>query len=272
MKKKTIVIIALVLSVVIVFLVGLAFGEKLFQKDSSTIQDQITEQDTTDSDDDSDMSNVTDRDDDNDDNDDNGDDDEEENKYIKYEGKYLFAKIPESWSIVEYENGAGSDTLVSGLDYEGLTAVKIFDGEGKLIFWIKGVNGIGGVGGCEEYYKFDDFSVAHLDQIKEENEIVFGYDPTIVDLTNVDYSEFDLFDVRTRRINDTFYFDLVDSNSFFESSCGFSMMFIQTGEELYGSDDMYGGSYFFEFGQSLSDEELEILDNVLDSAEIINSL
>lgn len=272
MKKKTLIIVLSVLSVVIMFLIGVAVGEKLFQKDDNT-QDQTTEQDDGDSSDDSD----SDEDEDEDENDDEDvdedeDEDEDEIQYSNYNGEYLFAKIPESWSILEYEEGAGSDSLVSGLDYEGLTAIKIFDEDSNLIFWIKGVNGIGGTGGCEEYYKFEDFSEAHLDQIKDENDVIFGYDPTIVDLSSADYSEFDLFNVRTRRIDNILYFDLVDSNNFFESSCGFSMLFIQTDEELYGSDGINGGSYFFEFGQDLSDEDLEILDNVLDSAEIIKSL
>ena len=63
--------------------------------------------------------------------------DEEELTLETYEGTVLSAILPSKWSIKEYTNGDGTDMLVDGVTYTGLTGLKVFNGNNELYHGFK---------------------------------------------------------------------------------------------------------------------------------------
>jgi cytoskeletal protein RodZ len=75
----------------------------------------------------------------------------EASKDVKFAGTVVTATLPEGWSMKEYFNGQGSEYLVEGVTYTGLTGIKIFNADNTDVFHLSAVNGIG-FEGCSEYY------------------------------------------------------------------------------------------------------------------------
>lgn len=133
-----------------------------------------------------------------------------------FEGEYISTSIPEGWSIVEYEDGDGTDMLTPGTEFTGLTGLKIFKNSTE-IFYMQAVSGLG-FSGCPFYAKFEDESSAYYQQILVDNE-VSGDSVAVTDYTNTEYEEFSWFGVPFRRISEVYIYDIKPGNSFFESAC-----------------------------------------------------
>lgn len=186
---------------------------------------------------------------------------EEEVVMETYEGDAFTATIPEGWSIVEFTDGDGSDMMVEGVTYIGLTGVKVFHGEDQILH-VKAVPGIGFVG-CPELPLFSDSSTAYQTEQEEINDEV-QMEMELLDYTNADYSDFEWFGKDFRRVNTSFYYDTVPGNNFFEPQCERIAIGVP-GFSFEDSDGYEGTAYFYEISEDASEEELETLDGILAS-------
>ncbi|MBD3329376.1 hypothetical protein GF357_02680 [Candidatus Dojkabacteria bacterium] len=184
----------------------------------------------------------------------------------KYNGKNIKAELPEGWKIDVEVDGAGSDMLVPGVDYEGVTALTVKNPNGKWLFKLYGVSGIGGIGACEEYFKFADDSAAYLQEKKDKSKFVLEEELTVYDYSNSDYSEFYIFDLRARRLGHKLFWDTVDGNQFFEAGCGISYSFIPLSEIKFDETNDVS-AYGWDINEEASEAELKLLDDVLESLE-----
>lgn len=181
-----------------------------------------------------------------------------------FEGETITAKYPNNWSIVEYYNGEGTDSLVSDITYTGLTGLKIFHEE-KEIFYAKAVSGIG-MEGCPFYAIFDDDSPSYrAEQESMEEEI--GGTLNTVDYTNTDYIEFDWLGTTFRRIDHSYYYDTEEGNNYFEAPCAPAILVLE-GLSFEDESEYLGEAYFYGAKATATDEELDIVDQILESMEL----
>lgn len=178
-----------------------------------------------------------------------------------YEGDAFSAIIPEGWSIVEFTDGDGSDMMVEGVTYIGLTGVTVFHGEDQILH-VKAVSGIGFVG-CPELPLFSDSSAAYKDEQDDINAEV-QMEMELLDYTTTDYSDFEWFGKDFRRVNTSFYYDTVPGNNFFEPQCERIAIGVP-GFSFEDADGYEGTAYFYEISEEASEEELETLDGILAS-------
>ncbi|MHC1716614.1 MAG: hypothetical protein AB9915_01805 [Candidatus Dojkabacteria bacterium] len=185
----------------------------------------------------------------------------EEAELKVFNGEYVSAIAPDGWLIVEYENGDGSEMLVDGVTYAGLTGIKISNGS-KEVMKFEAVSGIGFVG-CPEIPLFDDSSAAYKQEQETMNEEV-GMDLTTVDYTDAEYSEFKFLGKTVRRVDTRLYYDTVVGNAFFEPQCERDFMTLK-GLSFVDSYDYKGEAYEYTISDSSTDAELLILDGILAS-------
>lgn len=183
----------------------------------------------------------------------------------EFEGQYVHGELPEGWEVVEYQNGAGSDMLVSGVTYVGLTGLEVKNPDGTVVFKIKGVYGIGGLGICQNYFQFSDDSATYLSQIQTTNSEVGEAAPTIVDLTSTTYQEYELFGVRVRRIGQDLYWDKVSGDTYFQAACGISERIFNFTAPTFTGDSMAIDSYRFTINETSPESDLLTLDEILQS-------
>lgn len=186
---------------------------------------------------------------------------EEENTLAVFAGEYISAILPPEWKIQEYYDGEGSEMLVDGVTYTGLTGIKIFNGD-KEIMMLEGVSGIGFVG-CSHLPLFEDSSTAYKTEMEEMNEEV-GMDLTTTDYTNAKYSDFEFLGKPFRRVNNELYYDTVLGNEYFEPQCEKGLATLK-GLYFVDSYEYKGEAYHFEISDTASNAELELLDSVLAS-------
>ena len=180
----------------------------------------------------------------------------------KYDGKYISAILPDTWTIKEYFNGNGSSMLVEGVTYQGLTGVEVLNASHVVVFKMEAVNGVGGVDACSEYYKFSDDNPQYYQQVLTDAQAV-GLSVSIVDLSTQPYSEFTFLGKTFRRIGSKLYWDTQPGNDTFEAACGMSAHIIQFPSLSFTADGVTDHGYQISIKNSPSDADLAILDKVL---------
>lgn len=200
------------------------------------------------------------------------DDDEEDEQDVDddaslsdFLGVYVSAELPEGWTITEYFDGDGSNMLVEGPEYAGLTGLKIFTPDALEAFSLQAVQGIGGVEACGQYYQFPDDNPAYLAEIQTLSAEV-GVTPSIISIGAGEYSEFELFGISVRRAGYYLYKDRTEGNAFFEAACGINE-FMEIDELGYTFDGMESTTYQEDVSVTLSEDELITLDQILSSLE-----
>lgn len=193
-----------------------------------------------------------------------------DNLQLNYEGAYLTGSLPDSWNIIEHTDGAGTQMLVQGPVYTGLTGVEIKNADLVTIFKLSAVHGIGGSGQCFKYVRFNDFKQSDYDAINAENISIFNEPVELVDLSDEEYTEFNLLNLRVRRIDNELYWDRVSGNNFFESAtCSMQSAFPAIEGLNYYVDGDLTKLYQWKIEGSPSLEDLTILDSILDSLKVI---
>jgi hypothetical protein len=188
---------------------------------------------------------------------------EEISELASFTGDYVTANLPEDWSIVEYTDNTGSDILIDGVIYSGLVGLKIFNENDVEMFYIKAVDGIGGVLGCSEVYEFADSSTNYLAHGNDlANEV--GTIPTsTVDLTTSSYSELSVLGWDVRRVGSTLYRNMQDSEPGFNPACGIDKYLSISSLGYTGT--VAGDSYEWGISDTAVSTQLDILDDVLES-------
>ncbi len=187
-------------------------------------------------------------------------------EFILFEGEHISASLPTSWRIEEYVDGQGSTMLTPGETYSGLTGLKIYK-EDTLLFSMQAVSGLG-FSGCPNYARFPDESKEYYEQTLIDNE-VSGQELNIQDFTSSSYSEFEWLGVSFRRVGNTYVYDTISGNDYFESSCVFTLVSFYD-LTTYRIDGKYGSSaYDFGATQSATTSDLETIDDILDSMALL---
>jgi len=189
-----------------------------------------------------------------------------------YSGTAIDAETPTGWSIVEYFDGAGSDMLVGGVVYDGLTGIEVKHGT-VVIFSLKAVNGIGGISACSEVVEFSDTSPTYIsDTISEA--ATAGITTTVIDHTTTTYSEFLIFSNRMRRISHDLYWDMDMTNHSFETNCGLD----GTAFPAYGLEfvtdpgtaiELTNTTYWYEMNAAATSAELNTLETILGTITVL---
>lgn len=190
-----------------------------------------------------------------------------EEKYTMFEGEIISAKLPKGWSIVEYFDGEGTESLPEEMgEYSGLTAIDIINPNNLQVFTLQAVSGIGFVG-CPNYALFDDDSPSyHAEQQSASDEM--GDTLKITDYTNEDYIEFEFLGVTFRRIGEKYFYDMVEGNNYFEPPCVEGLL---TLEGLYFTDEnghIYE-AYFYGLTEDATTADLLVIDEILGSVDLI---
>ena len=195
-------------------------------------------------------------------------DDEDEIALDTFEGDVVTAELPDGWTIVEYMDGAGSDMLVDVTSYTGLTGLSILKPGDIEIFHMNAVDGIGGTGGCDEYFQFSDNSVSYYNNIVNESNAV-GMTTTVVPVTDGSYTEFTLFGTDFRRVDDTLYWDTIAGNNYFEAGCGISFGFVMLDDMSFDGSGYTSNTYQLEIPGTPTEAELIQLDAILESLDTL---
>lgn len=182
-----------------------------------------------------------------------------------FSGQAIEATYPSDWLIEEYLNGNGTDMLVSGVTYSGLTGLKIYAPGNKLVFEMKALYGIGGTDACSEYYKFSDNSSTYQADVVSRS-LSGGVTTSIVDLSSSTYTSFNFLGKRVRRISKTYYYDVDPSDtSTFDAACGIDHSAWAFDDLKFIADGMDASAYQLEIVDSPTNAELQELDSILDS-------
>lgn len=187
-------------------------------------------------------------------------------KDVKFTGTVITATLPEGWSMKEYFNGDGSDYLVEGTTYTGLTGIKIFNTSNAEVFHLAAVNGIG-FEGCSEYYAFEDDSPAYRSEMQNMVDEI-GDTMHVNDFSGTPYFEFTWLGRSTRRIANKLYLDETEGNNYFEASC-FNVLVTLKGLSFSGNDGNKYEAYFYGYSTSVTNTELEQIDKILESMELV---
>ncbi len=139
-----------------------------------------------------------------------------------FTGNYVTATLPNGWTIVEYENGAGDVMLLdgAGVTYTGLTGLEIIDDGGQIVFTLGAVQGIGGVG-CALLHQFPDSDPQYIaNQIAQDSQV--GIQTQVITVPAGTYTELQILGVSARRFENRYLFDNSNSGAFFNAECGIS--------------------------------------------------
>lgn len=152
-----------------------------------------------------------------------------------FQGKYVSAQLPESWTILEIENNKNNSPLLplepeseSIYGYEGLTSLEIYsDLDAKTkIFEINAILGIGGSNTCINVYKFSDTSLSYVAFRRNQLEKSFSdQELSVVDASELPFKEFYIDTVLARLTQDgIFWEDSTNTNTLdgFNTACGLS--------------------------------------------------
>lgn len=189
-----------------------------------------------------------------------------------FEGIYISAELPQGWTIVEYNDENGSNMIMSGITYSGLVGLKVFNANNDEMFYLKAVDGIGGLAGCDEVYEFSDTDPAYLADGNDTTSSS-GITPTVVDLTAETYSEYDIFNHSVRRIERFLYRDAYDSlYTGFNPGCGIDTSFFEVTslgyDRVIAGVSETGTTYTWEIPSSAPLSDLETLDDVLENLSV----
>lgn len=182
-----------------------------------------------------------------------------------FNGQVVTTSYPQGWSVREYFNGDGTDILTKGVNYTGLTGLKIFKNNTEK-FFVKAVYGIG-FSGCPTYARFEDENPSYYSQIEIDNQEI-GDTTDVLDYTNTDYIEFDWLGTTFRRIGSEYHYDIREGNNYFESACVPSLV---TLEGLsFTSDGQLSEAYSYDAVEGISEDDLLIIDDILSNMEIVD--
>jgi hypothetical protein len=184
---------------------------------------------------------------------------------IEYNGQYVSGEVLEGWTIVEYQNGAGSTMLVSGVVYTGLTGLEVKNPDGTVVFKLAGVYGIGGVDSCQKYFQFSDDSAAYLTEIQGINAEVGEAAPTIVDLTTTTYQDYELFGIHVRRVEKKIYWDKTAGDAYFQAACGISERIFNFTNPTFTDGGTSIKNYQYTLNETSPESDLLELDEILQS-------
>ena len=187
-----------------------------------------------------------------------------EPKSVQYKGNYFSAELPAGWDITEYVNGNGSDMLVSGVTYVGLTGLSVSAPGNNIVFEMKGVYGIGGVSACNEYFKFPDDNNSYYTQIKNQS-VALGVTPVVINIASGNYTDFDYLGKDFRRSGTDLYWDTQGGNATFEAGCGIDTNILSFTGLSFTGDGFPVDSYQVSVVGSPTNAELTTMDNILDS-------
>jgi hypothetical protein len=182
-----------------------------------------------------------------------------------FTGDAVVAQLPTNWTITEYYNGQGSDMLVDGVTYTGLTGLKIFE-NGTQMFWLKAVNGIG-FAGCSEYYAFEDDNPAYRQEMQNIADEI-GDSMHINNFSSMPYYEYTWLGHTTRRVANRFFQDETEGNAYFEASC-FNALVLLNGVSFKDGDNHEYSGYFYEFPSGITGDQLLQVDNILKSMSVV---
>jgi hypothetical protein len=264
-KNKVLVSLVIALSVILLVIVGYIVYIQFFKEDVVDTTDN-TQQEQEDITADTETEDVVDE---------TEDGDEEENTVVEVEddgyttftGELLTAQLPEGWSIVEYFDGNGTESLPDmGLDYEGLTAIDIISPDSRQVFSIQAVSGIG-FAGCPSYALFDDDNEAYRFE-QESMSDDMGEPLNITDYTGQEYEEFEFLGVTFRRIDDKYFYDMKEGNNYFEPPCVEGLLTLE-GLFFTDTDGTIYEAYFYGPTEDSTEDDLPIVDQILESVEII---
>jgi len=262
-KKKLIIIIVVVLGVVFLSVAGYIIYTQFIQKPVDTTNQEESEEEDTEEES-SDTSDVCIP---GEEGCEEGEEEEiAEDEYTTFEGEVITATLPEGWDIVEYFDGEGTESLPEGQTYTGLTAIDIISDDNRQVFTLQAVSGIGFIG-CPQYAVFDDDNESYRFEQESINDGL-GEEMEILDYTDTEYSEFEFLDVTFRRVDDKYYYDTEEGNNYFESPCIEGLL---TLEGLYftDEDEYIYEAYFYGPTEYAIDEDLPIVDEILESVELI---
>ncbi len=195
----------------------------------------------------------------------------EEDTTYEWSGNALSATLPTDWTVVEYTTVEGMEMYAEqeNMSFDGITGIEVYNESDALIFSVKGVSGIGGTGACSELSVFSDTPDSYIQSVTEENAYVGEAAPTIIDLSNSEYSDISFLGRTFRRVGNEMYVDVGSNAQTFETGCGISANFViinQIAFSIMGEFTVTGNSYTFEIESNIVDEEtLTKLDDVLNS-------
>ncbi len=183
-----------------------------------------------------------------------------------FTGKYIKAELPTGWEIIEYGDGEGTEFLMDGTNYKGLTGLKISYNQ-KNILTMSALDGFGS-NECSKLPHFKDSSEKYENDMREMSEET-GHTFELLDYTNGGYQEYKWFDRNIRRVGDTFHYDTKNNNAYFEPQCLFSVVAFET--SLFSSDSGSPtmNSYQYELEKTVTKTVLEQLDTILKSMKTI---
>lgn len=190
-----------------------------------------------------------------------GEDEEEIPQEVYFEGDTVRALQPAGWTIEEYYDGEGTESLVEGTTYEGLTGLKIKK-NGVEKFSIRAVSGIGFVG-CPMYAQFADYNPSHL-ALQESMAEEIGEPMNITDYSDSEYEEFEWLGKTFRRIGETYFYDEEEGNNYFEAPCVSGLLVLE-GFTFMDSNGYLGEAYFYGAAEGTSEEDLLLIDSILES-------
>ncbi len=150
-------------------------------------------------------------------------------KSSEYTGKYIKAEIPDGWKIVEHENGEGTDLLMLGVAYTGLTGIAIFTDLNEKIFTLQAADGLGGMMFCIPEVQFPDTPGSYVEDLVLVLENFYAEtggraDESVIPKINEgEYTEFALFEHRGRRIGTNLYWNAEENTNSdeFHTHCPF---------------------------------------------------
>lgn len=189
-----------------------------------------------------------------------------------YEGQVISADLPDGWTIVEYFDGEGSDTLVEESVYSGLTGLEILKDD-NVMFSLKGVSGIGGIFACSELSVFSDTAQTYIDEIVDEAGEA-GIITSVEDLSNEVISEFELLGTKMRRYERRYYWDMNMATTAFDTNCGlngsaFPLNGLNFYSDLGSVTETEIDTYWYSVAETASADELEFVDGILESLELL---
>lgn len=267
-NMRTLYILIIILGVVALGLVSFIVYSEVILKEEPRANDQ---QEELSEDDEDEMADVEEEDDDEGEEESSEEESSEGDSESQYEnasafiGDYLEATLPTDWSIVEYENGAGSDMISTGT-YVGLTGFEVRNPDDDMVFKMKAVHGIGGVASCEDYFKFTDDNSVYYNQVVSDS-AVHGVTPVIVDYTSTSYTSFTFLGLDVRRIGKKLFWDSETGATYFEAACDLSYSVWNLTGVSFTADGSASSAYMWEIDSTTTDAELLKMDDILDGMD-----
>jgi hypothetical protein len=190
---------------------------------------------------------------------------------VDFKGKYVTAKLPAKWQIVESSDFSKTTTL-SNTKYLGLATLDIrYNNKTAVLF--RAGEAFGDTTQCESYAKFKDTSSAYVQFRIDTNKVLNMEAPQIIDLTNAKYAEYTALGNKIRRFENTLYFNGDTTGKYFNASCGLEAWARQFPPLSFrhAGENGDGHTYFMDqsIPSNLSETELLQFDKILQSIKAV---